>query len=1021
MGGRGSCLCVSVRDISERRSAARTLAEQQAALQHILDQSPVGTAFTTGNHFGYTNPEFERMFDARAGDPALKIYATPEDRQDLLRKLQEVGTIRDQEMRLVGAGGQLRDYQVTFIPFVHRGAPGIMGWLLDITDRKAAELRLQQAFEEVARSKALIQAVIDHSPTSIYLKDMEGRFLLINRRFAQFLKTVLQVEPDGLLGQVPADQINPDQVRWEREADQQVLSSGHLMEFEHVLERPTGTEYRQVFKFPLRDSEGRMYALCTIGQDITETRRMQQETLRAKEAAEEATRAKSDFLANMSHEIRTPMNAIIGMAHLALQTDLDARQRNYIEKAHRAAENLLGIINDILDFSKIEAGRLTLERIDFRLEDVMDNLANLVGMKAADKALELLFDVSPDVPTSLVGDPLRLGQILVNLGNNAVKFTEAGEIVIGVERAGEDEQGVELHFWVKDTGIGMTAEQCARLFRSFSQADSSTTRRYGGTGLGLAICKNLVEMMQGRLWVDSQAGQGSTFHFVVRLGRQARPAGRVCLHSEAFQGVRSLVVDDHAFAREILASLVRNFGMEVDLAEAGEQAVALVVEADRRGLPYDLVLVDWKMPLMDGVEVVRTLQERRLARPPAFILVTAFGREEALNSAEQRQVSLNSVLTKPVTASSLAQAVGAALGLGAPAQSHNHRQEDRQAEAMARLRGARVLLVEDNEMNQELARELLRQAGIEVQVAGDGQEALDRLARDAPFDGVLMDCQMPVMDGYEATRRIRSNPAWRDLPVIAMTASAMAGDRERVLEAGMVDHVAKPLDVTGMFETMARWIKPSRPAPAVQAGRPVPEAGPLPDLPGLDLKAGLATTMNNQGLYLKQLAMFRESQSGFADLFREALAGADGSAPARAAHTLKGTAANIGARGVQAAAAELERACQQGAEPPTIQDLLQRTLVELEPVLEGLQALAVGPAIPAAVSGPADRERVRIGLERLRELVADSDTEAIDLVEELLGLARGLPEEGVLEQAARDLASYDFDAALATLGQTGAQ
>ncbi len=905
-------------------------------------------------------------------------------------------------------------------------------------ERQASELAQQK--DAIKATEDWYRSIIESSPDGMLVVDSNGQITLANPLVA----TMFGYAPDALIG-LSVEVLVPLSVRdrhpalrdsFAREGGARMMGTNGSRLFGL---RKDGTELPiEVGLARLPDVGGRGECVCVSLRDVTERRRAEDEVRRARALAEDATRAKSEFLANMSHEIRTPMNAIIGMSHLALQTTLDARQRNYIEKVNHSAENLLGIINDILDFSKIEAGKLSMEHVDFRLEDVLDHVADLIGMKAEDKGLELLFSTAGDLPTALVGDPLRLGQVLVNLCSNAVKFADQGEIILGAEVVACQPDEVELHFWVQDSGIGMTPEQCGRLFQSFSQADSSTTRRYGGTGLGLAISRTLVDLMQGRIWVQSEPGRGSTFHFHARFGLQTEPMPRRMFDAQELLGLRILVVDDNAAAREILSTMARRFGLEVDMARDGDECLRMVRQADERQLAYDLVLMDWRMPRMDGAEAVSRMQSSEAGSAPAVIMVTAFGREEAMSALQTKGARVNAVLTKPVTPSTLLEAAGEALGKGQLMPSRAASKAQGQKEYLQQLHGARVLLVEDNALNQELALELLGNAGMEVVLANNGQEALDRLACDARFDAVLMDCQMPVMDGYEATRHIRAQQRFAALPVIAMTANAMAGDREKVIEAGMVDHIPKPLRVDDMFACLARWIQPA-PARAQNAGTSAlvpdtPAQRPLPALEGLDLVDGLRIVQQDARLYRRLLTMYAGEHAAFVSSFSGAVQAEDNALATRLAHTLKGASGTIGAGRVAAAAGVLEAACLAAAPRNEVLELLGRVEQHLQPLIAGLntalqeipQAVPPSPPQASTVSAPPPPERSASALamlQRLRSLLEDSDAEAEDLLLELTQRlqAEGDPLAAQLAGVARAIARIDFDTALAALDTVEAQ
>ncbi|MDI9239920.1 response regulator [Lysobacter sp. LF1] len=784
--GRGTCVCASVRDVSERRAMENALQQSEERLRYILDHSPVSAGVATASEIRFVNPKFVETFGLGVGDDPEQLYVNPADRARVRERLANHELLPAMELKLYDHARRERDIVATYLPIDHDGEMGALAWFIDVTDQLAA------------------QASMVH----------------------------------------------------------------------------------------------------------------------AKELAEQAARAKSDFLANMSHEIRTPMNAIIGMSYLALQLELEPRQRGYVEKIHRSAGNLLRIINDILDFSKIEAGQMTVERVEFNLREVLDHLSSVAGLNAEQKGLELVYRIPADLPTVLVGDAVRLGQILLNLTNNAIKFSTHGAVVVDIEPLRSVGNGeVELHFHVEDQGIGIDAEQMSRLFQSFTQGDASTTRRFGGTGLGLAISRRLAERMGGTIRADSVPGVGSTFHVQVRLGAGHHASAREA-HGR-LAGLKVTVVAHRGSSLDALVAMAQELGMDVRISEG-------ITKHDAGGV----VLLDWAVLGTGGIDALRPLM---VAGERARVIVLTSDPEQVREEAARSGIVIDGVLARPVTPWALCDAISAALD-GEGAVTRSNRQTRDRSGVVTALVGSRILLVEDNDLNRELAQDLLRRAGVEVVWAGNGSEAVRILEEDPFFDGVLMDCQMPVMDGYEATRRIRAELGLKDIPIIAMTASAMSDDREAALAAGMNDHIPKPIDVDAMLATMSRWMEPCErlTSPAVSTSDETSSATVGKGL--IDRDAGLATCGHNPALYRRLLLGFVRDYADFERVFTEACGDADAMLPRRLAHNLRGTAACIGAREVAERARVLEEACERNAASADIAELVTGAVVALQPVLEELRA-----------------------------------------------------------------------------------
>ncbi len=756
---------------------------------------------------------------------------------------------------------------------------------------------LAQERDRLADLTHEVSLIVDSAPVGILLiKDR--RVLRANAKAEE----LLGYEPGQAVGRSARDwyvcQEDYDKVGREMYAD---LAAGKVHRGEMQARRQDGSQFWVRYSSRRLERGGASLALSII-EDLSAEHAAAEALAAAQAQAVKANEAKSQFLANMSHEIRTPMNAIIGMTHLALRTELNDAQRDYLQKIKVSSEHLLGVINDILDFSKVEAGKMALELVDFQLLPVLDNVFTLVGGKAAEKGLELVLDVAPDVPNFLIGDPLRLGQVLINLCGNAVKFTEHGQVVIRVGRERDDAAGLGLYFEVQDSGIGLSAEQMAQLFQSFQQADSSTTRKHGGTGLGLAISQRLVHLMGGEIGVRSELGAGSTFWFKVRLQAGQRPAHEPASKGDPAQllGRRALVVDDNAAARQVLEGLLQHLGLSTSAVQDGDEAVAAVCAAHAAGEPYDLVLLDWSMPHMNGIDAGLAIRALPMAHKPRLMLVTGRGREEVLRDALESDFS--TVMVKPLNASVLLDNLLLSLlpqAALAPAMDVAGRPP------AAPVQG-RALVVEDNAINQQIAREMLQDLGLTVEICANGQEALTRLEQAEPFDLVFMDMHMPVMDGLAATRALRRDARWEKLPVIAMTANVMSADRERCAAAGMNDFVAKPVDADALAAVVRRCLPghagggvPAGPAPVANDPRLVALQG----IHGLDLRDGLRRCGRKTELYLDLLRRFVDSQSialpELAELSASLRSGARpplNIEPLRLhVHTLKGVAGNLGA------------------------------------------------------------------------------------------------------------------------------
>ena len=912
-----------LRDISDQKRAERAVRDSEALYHSLVESLPMNVfRKDMQGRFTFANRLFCETLDASPeqviGKSDFDFYKhdlAEKYRQDDKQVLGSGQVLETVEAHQKPDGGKLY-VQVLKTP-VRDGKGRLVGtqaMFWDVTARRRAEDALRE-------SEQRLQSILDNATAVIYVKSVEGRYVLVNRSF----ESLFHVNRHEIVGKTDFDMFPKELADVFRANDQQVLAAGAALQFEEAAPQDDGLHTFLSTKFLLYDANGIPHALCGISTDITERKRAENELHKAKDAAEAANRAKSIFLANMSHEIRTPMNGIIGMTELVLDTPLTGEQRDYLSMVKESADSLLAVINDVLDFSKVEAGKLDLELVAFGLRDSLGDAMKSMAFRAHDKELELACRVEPRVPDMVVGDPGRLRQVLVNLVGNAVKFTNAGEVLVEVAAGSRTDREVELQFCISDTGIGIPADKRELIFGAFEQADSSTTRRFGGTGLGLSISSKLVELMGGRIWVESEEGRGSRFRFTARLGlADELPAKPARSESPGLPGLSVLVVDDNRTNRRILTEMLGNWQMRPDEAEGAERALEKMQQAAMAGTPFSLVLLDAHMPDVDGFALAEQIHQQAQLAGATIMMLTSGDRPGDL--ARSQQSGIASYLMKPIKQSELFDAIMAALGAPALAAAAL---DETAPDPAGPHRQMRILLAEDSMVNQKLAVCLLEKWGHRVSVANNGRQAVAAVEAQ-PFDLVLMDVQMPELDGLEATAAIRraETGKGRHLPIVAMTAHAMVGDRERCLASGMDGYLSKPIrarELLAVIEQVLSGGAQARPAATATAANSAV----------VDWATALDRLQGDRGLLEEIVEVFREECPRLVSQARRAIAAGDAAELRLAAHTLKGALVFFAAADAVEAARRLEMIGKRGelAAAPQAFEELQCQLERLQPAL----------------------------------------------------------------------------------------
>lgn len=831
---------------------------------------------------------------------------------------------------------------------------GVQGIFWDVTERK----RMEEAIEH---ERDLLQALLDSIPDAIYFKDRQSRFLRVSREMARMFGAR---DSSQVVGKTDFDFFGEAHARQAYEDEQRIIATGEPIVAKKELETwPDGRQtWALTTKMPLCDRNGNIIGTIGVSKDITTLVEAERQLEKARDAAVESVRLKGEFLANMSHEIRTPMHAIIGMAGLLLETELSVEQRDGAETIRRSGELLLNIINDILDFSRMEAGRMKLDHVDFDLQEVVEGTVDLLAESAHAKGVELIYCLGDALPRRLRGDPGRLGQVLTNLIGNAIKFTDRGEIVLDIQSRETTETHTTIRAEIRDTGIGIVPEAQSRIFEAFSQADGSTTRKYGGTGLGLAICKQLVELMGGEIGVRSQVGRGSTFWFTASFERQPESARAAEPSRDLLAGVRALVVDDHPLNRRLLVETLGRWRVHADEAANGAAALALLQSAVRAGAAYDLALIDMEMPEMDGLSLTEGIRADPNTSQTRLIMLTSL--RDRLDVATMRSAGIAACLVKPPREGRLYDGLVKVMAAATPSGAHEP------ASLAARLHSPspsatasvslRILLAEDNLVNQRLALRQLRRLGHAADAVSNGQQVLQALERQT-YDLLLLDCQMPELDGYETARAIRKQEVpisgtagtpRRPLQIIAMTANTMEGDRERCVAAGMDDYISKPVRLPDLEAALQRASERLTADLNLPSAPSVAEPGSDEETLNLSMLRSLSE-LNVPGetdAVVEMAELFFQSAFPLRDGLLATAAAGDLAGFARAAHSLKGSASGLGAQRLARLCAELEQSAKAG-DLASVQRDVGAASSEFEKVSLALAA-ATGLSVPAQARQP---------------------------------------------------------------------